>query len=247
MAEKQRVALFVDYENVVYGPKEPGALPADPTQLVSIAGEYGVLVIAKAFGDEGVIDEYADRLRSASIEAQYCKSKGEHKKNTTDFYMLDSIYQTAHTLDDIHTFVLVTGDSDFESVIAYLRHRLGKKVVVVGYPDSLSHSLKETASEWRHIEPSTRTFSSQQVTDLIRFVHSGLTEGKTITLTSTARYFKLPGWTEDEIRRQIIGLIKEGVFVQQVVEKGGNEVRTMVLNLSHPAVQGSLGPISLDA
>lgn len=234
------VSLFIDFEYFVYGAENVGQKPPSTAKLMEMAAEYGNIMSAKAFGESAVLDRYQQDLRTASIEAILCAGIGKDKrKNVTDFFMLDHIYQSAYTQGHIDTYVLVTGDGHFGSVTAFLRYRLQKKAIVMAYPDSASAELKHASNEFRELirEDEDRWTEDIQA-GLIRFVYSGEVENKIITVGSTARHYTVPGWDERDRRRELVRLIGEGLFEQRVEELGNGEaVRRLYLNHSHPFVQ----------
>jgi len=236
------VALFIDFEYFVYGAENTGMAPPAPARVMELAAAYGTVASAKAFGNSEVLDRFRVELRAASIEAILCTSAaGPNKKNVTDFFMLDSIYQTAYTQGHISHYVAVTGDGDFASVLAYLRYRLQKNTIVMAYPDSVSPELRTAASEFVPLERVVKeVWPIDEQMKLIRFVHSGESQGKFITLTSTARVYKSGGTTEEERKEQILRMIQDGVFLQRVEDQGERPVRLLYVNREHPLVQQAL-------
>lgn len=95
---------------------------------------------------------------------------------------------------------------------------------------------------------STQLAVATQLTDenlaaLIRFVGEGERQGKIITISSTARYYKVAGWGEDQVRRELVRLTNDGVFRQVVEDIDGNSVRRLYLTESHPVVAEVLGSL----
>jgi uncharacterized LabA/DUF88 family protein len=93
------------------------------------------------------------RIREVSnyiIETQNTSSS--HKKDFTDFIMLDHIYQKAINSPEINTFILFSGDGHFNSVCNYLITQLGKQVGVYAIRGGMSNQLKNTAS-WVELLP----------------------------------------------------------------------------------------------
>jgi uncharacterized LabA/DUF88 family protein len=84
------------------------------------------------------------------IETQNTSSA--HKKDFTDFIMLDHIYQLAISSPSTEAFILFSGDGHFSSVVNYLRSKLGKEVGVCAVRGGLSTQLKNTAS-WSRLYP----------------------------------------------------------------------------------------------
>ncbi len=78
------------------------------------------------------------------IETQNTSSA--HKKDFTDFIMLDHIYQKAINSPDTDAFILFSGDGHFSSVTNYLISKLGKEVGIFAIRGALSNQLKNTAS-----------------------------------------------------------------------------------------------------
>ena len=62
------------------------------------------------------------------------QSSPHHKKDMTDFIMLDYIYQVSAERSDVGTYILFTGDGHFQSVVKYLTQKMGKRVIVYGSP-----------------------------------------------------------------------------------------------------------------
>lgn len=89
-------------------------------------------------------------VSSSIIETQ--NASAFHKKDYTDFIMLDHIYQRAMTYGaDTDVFIIFSGDGHFSSVASFLVNRCNKTVAVYGVRDCLSTQLKNTASiasEW---------------------------------------------------------------------------------------------------
>src|SRR5690606_41858066 len=75
---------------------------------------------------------------------------------------------------------------------------------------------------------------------VIRFVQTGDSLEKLITVSSTASDYKSGGATEEERRDQIVRMIHDGVFLQRVEEQGGRAVRVRSVNHEHPLVQHAL-------
>ncbi len=89
-------------------------------------------------------------VSSSIIETQ--NASAFHKKDHTDFIMLDHIYQRAMTYgSDTDVFIIFSGDGHFSSVTSFLVNRCNKIVAVYGVRDCLSTQLRNTASiasEW---------------------------------------------------------------------------------------------------
>ena len=108
------------------------------------ASKYGRVVTAKAYADfTGHPKEFQDRLLfAAGIEPIHAPSKisGGRRQSSADMHMVIDMFLEAIDHEDIDTFVLMTGDADFVRMVATLRRRFGRKVIVSGV-QSTSTSL----------------------------------------------------------------------------------------------------------
>ncbi len=77
---------------------------------------------------------------------------GTHKKDFTDFIMLDYIYRKAMSEKNIDTFIIFSGDGHFSSVVTFLRNDLKKEVGIYGVKDAFSSQLQSIAS-WTETVP----------------------------------------------------------------------------------------------
>ncbi len=78
------------------------------------------------------------------IETQ--NSSPHHKKDYTDFIMLDHIYQRAMTDRQTDTYIIFSGDGHFSSVVNFLCVKLHKEVGIYAVRDAVSSTLKNAAS-----------------------------------------------------------------------------------------------------
>ena len=70
-----------------------------------------------------------------------------HKKDYTDFIILDNIYQKAVTNQDIELFIIFSGDGHFSSAAAFIRNFCNKQVGVYGVKNCISKNLTNSA-DW---------------------------------------------------------------------------------------------------
>ncbi|MBQ4055273.1 MAG: NYN domain-containing protein [Clostridia bacterium] len=78
------------------------------------------------------------------IETQ--NSSPHHKKDYTDFIMLDHIYQRAMTDRQTDTYIIFSGDGHFSSVVNFLCVKLHKEVGIYAVRDAVSSTLRNAAS-----------------------------------------------------------------------------------------------------
>lgn len=147
-SERQQVALFIDFENLVYGLHETfGANYADevePELLFELADEYGDVVLANAYADwrSRDVNQFQTDLYRLGIDLihVFAKHYADKVKNAVDVKMAVDAIETVWTLPHVDTFIIVSGDRDFIHVLKTLR-RYGKRVVGVSPALSVSNDF----------------------------------------------------------------------------------------------------------
>lgn len=236
MKAQNRVSMFIDYENVFYGLHNQGGY-ADPRKLIQIAQKYGTVLHARAFADfkEPALEREIPNLRSASIEVQHVPNvvtRGK-VKSYVDFSMLDDIYQTILDRPEINTYVLVTGDGHFAGVVARLRFRLEKNVVVLGAKGTISRELRQSAQIVEELDFP----APLEEEDLIRFMLEGEMKYPYISFGSTAKaYANYKGIPEASVQAALSAMVARGLVKQEVTKIGDREVR--ILKVEKHAVTG---------
>ena len=146
---KPNAVAFVDYEHwYISMTKMHDKKPDIKAWYADMAEKYNVVEVC-FFGDFSNPSLRAEipHIREVTnfvIETQ--NASPHHKKDYTDFIMLDHIYQRAMTADDIDTFIVFSGDGHFSSVVSFLNIKLGKDVGIYGVRDAISNQLKNSAS-----------------------------------------------------------------------------------------------------
>jgi len=233
MTVQSKVALFLDYENVFYGLHNQGAY-ADPRKIVQVAQKYGTVVHARAFADfkEPTLEKEIPNLRSASIEVQHVPNTATRGKikSYVDFALLDDVYQAVLDRPEIDTYVLATGDGHFAGVVARLRFRLEKKVVVIGARGTISRELRQSAVAIDELDLPAPV----DETDLLMFMLEGESKYSYISFGSTAKaYASHKGIPEVSVQAVLSALVARGTVRQEVARIGEREVR--VLRVSAPS------------
>ncbi len=145
---KKKAVAFVDFEHWYISLYKNFSMKPDIRAWHKELSEKYDLVNISFFGDFSNLSLRSEipkirEITSNIIETQNVSS--HHKKDFTDFIMLDHIYQSAfHT--SIDTFIIFTGDGHFSSVVSYLTTKLRKTVEIYGVKNAISMSLKNTAT-----------------------------------------------------------------------------------------------------
>jgi uncharacterized LabA/DUF88 family protein len=141
---ENKVALFIDFDNIRIGIRQHFGGELHPQKLMDKASKYGRVTTAKAYADfTGHPKEFQDRLLfAAGIEPIHAPSKisGGRRQSSADMHMVIDMFLEAIDHEDVDTFILMTGDADFVRMVATLRRRFGRKVIISGV-QSTSTSL----------------------------------------------------------------------------------------------------------
>ena len=146
---KPKAVAFVDYEHwYISMTKMHEQKPDIKGWYADMSKKYNVTEVC-FFGDfsNQSLRSEIPRIREVTnfvIETQ--NASPHHKKDYTDFIMLDHIYQRAMTSHDVDTFIIFSGDGHFSSVVSFLNIKLEKDVGIYGVRDAISNQLKNSAS-----------------------------------------------------------------------------------------------------
>gem|GEM_PF-6491049 len=158
-----KVALFIDFDNIRIGIRQHFSSTTrnaeiHPQKLMSKASKYGRVVSAKAYADfTGHPKEFQDKLlHAAGIEPVHAPSKisGGRRQSSADMHMVIDMLLEAIDQEDIDTFVLMTGDADFVRMVATLRRRFGRRVIISGVQSTSTSLDLMNAADGR--DPITR-------------------------------------------------------------------------------------------
>jgi uncharacterized protein (TIGR00288 family) len=144
---EERLALFIDHENVAIGARDIG-LRFDVSPLLDALAERGRLVVRKAYADWNLFRDDRRGLVDGNIELIEIPQRSDSvRKNAADIQMAVDAMELAFTRDFVSTFVIVSGDSDFTPLVSKLRE-LNKRVIGVGLKGSTSAMLPPACDEF---------------------------------------------------------------------------------------------------
>jgi uncharacterized protein (TIGR00288 family) len=149
--EEERIALFLDFENLAIGAKERGE-KLDISVIVEALAERGRVVARRAYADWNLFAEHRQGLVAQRIEMiEIPQRTGMVRKNAADIKLAVDAMEMAFTRDFITTFVIASGDSDFTPLVLKLRE-LNQKVIGVGVEGSTSELLPGACDEFLFYE-----------------------------------------------------------------------------------------------
>lgn len=135
MSEHQ--AVFIDFENVALW-AEQEFLDFELTPLIDYLRSRGPIVIKRAYGDWSRFSRYREELMNNSIDLVQIYSV-RAGKNRADIRMALDAMETVITREQIQTFVIVSGDSDFGPLVSKLRE-YSRYTLGIG-PREVTHPL----------------------------------------------------------------------------------------------------------
>lgn len=107
----------------------------------------GKVAVQRAYADWRRYPQYIVPLAEASIDLIFAPAYGSSKKNATDIRLAIDALELVFTRTEIGTFILLSGDSDFSSLVIKLKE-YGKYVIGVGIRESSSDLLVQNCDEY---------------------------------------------------------------------------------------------------
>ncbi len=165
MDQEERIALFLDYENLALGARDNlGGMAFDFRPIADALAERGRVVVRRAYADWSFFDEDRRMLTRSHVELiEMPQRMGTSRKNAADIKMAVDALELAFERQYISTFAICTGDSDFTPLVHKLRE-LNKRVIGVGVERSTSALLPPACDEFLYYDrlegvdiPSART------------------------------------------------------------------------------------------
>jgi uncharacterized protein (TIGR00288 family) len=163
--QEDRIALFLDYENLALGARDNlGGMAFDFRPIADALAERGRVVVRRAYADWSNFDQDRRMLTRSHVELiEMPQRMGVPRKNAADIKMAVDAMELAFERAYISTFVICTGDSDFTPLVHKLRE-LNKRVIGVGVEKSTSALLPPACDEFLYYDrlegvdvPSART------------------------------------------------------------------------------------------
>jgi uncharacterized protein (TIGR00288 family) len=149
-------ALLIDFDNVTMGVRSD--LQLQLKRLLNSEIFKGKISVQRAYADWRRYPQYIVPLSEASIDLIFAPAFGSNKKNATDIRLAIDALELVFTRPEIGTYILLSGDSDFSSLVLKLKE-YGKYVIGVGIRESSSDLLIQNCDEY---------FSYNELTGLLK-------------------------------------------------------------------------------
>lgn len=138
-------ALLIDFDNVTLGIRSD--LTKELRTLLNSDIIKGKVAVQRAYADWRRYPQYIVSLSESSIDLIFAPAFGTAKKNATDIRLAVDAIELVFTRPEIGTFILLSGDSDFSSLVLKLKE-YGKYVIGVGMKESASDLLIQNCDEY---------------------------------------------------------------------------------------------------
>ena len=143
--EIHQAALLIDFDNVTMGIRSN--LGQELRNLLNSDMIRGKVAVQRAYADWRRYPQYIVPLSEASIDLIFAPAYGSSKKNATDIRLAIDALELVFVRPEIRTFILMSGDSDFSSLVLKLKE-YGKYVIGVGIQESSSDLLVQNCDEY---------------------------------------------------------------------------------------------------
>lgn len=138
-------ALLIDFDNVTMGTRSN--LGQELQRLLNSDIIKGKVAVQRAYADWRRYPQYIVSLSEASIDLIFAPAYGSSKKNATDIRLAIDALELVFIRPEIGTYILLSGDSDFSSLVLKLKE-YGKYVIGVGMQESSSDLLVQNCDEY---------------------------------------------------------------------------------------------------
>jgi uncharacterized protein (TIGR00288 family) len=154
-ADTVNLALFCDFENIALGVRDANYEKFDIERVLQRLLLKGSIIVKRAYCDWDRYKSFKPAMHGAGfelIEIPHVKMSG---KNSADIRMVVDALDLCYSKSHIHTFVIVSGDSDFSPLVSKLREN-NKDVIGLGVKNSTSDLLRDSCDEFIYYDDLMR-------------------------------------------------------------------------------------------
>ncbi|MDJ0957317.1 MAG: NYN domain-containing protein [Arenicellales bacterium] len=194
--ETRNMALFCDFENVALGVRDAKYKDFDIQKVLERLLLKGNIVVKKAYCDWDRYKEFKAAMHEAAFELIEIPHVRQSGKNSADIRMVVDALDLCYTKAHVDTFVIISGDSDFSSLVSKLREN-DKVVIGVGVKNATSDLLIANCDEFIFYDDLVRESGKQ---------HKGRRKS---SAKKTGKKSRVK--TEDDKKREALDLVLETV------------------------------------
>src|SRR5688572_19666303 len=155
MSDDRKLAMFIDFENIVRGVKEAQYKQFEIKLVLERLVEKGKIMVKRAYADWNRYTEYKRPFHEHAIELIDVPQSRYSGKNSADIRMVVDAMDLAYAKTHVDTFALVSGDSDFSPLVSKLREN-DRYVIGLGVKSSSSELLVGNCDEFIFYEDLIR-------------------------------------------------------------------------------------------
>jgi len=153
-SDSQRIALFIDFENLV----TRTGLSAESFDLqpaLDALLEKGKVVFRRAYADWTRFAVATQRLHDKGVELVDVPPSTRAGKNGADVRLVVDALELCYLREHIDTFVLASGDSDFVPLAAKLREN-DRTVIGMAVKEATSQLFVKACDEFIYLRPGSK-------------------------------------------------------------------------------------------
>jgi uncharacterized protein (TIGR00288 family) len=145
--ERQKLAVFIDFDNIQIGVKETLGKEFDVSVVLEALKERGEVVTKVAYGDWHRAGDQSRQMSQHAVQMVQRTVTPRGDKNGADINLALDALEMAFTRHHISTFAIVGGDSDFIALVEKLK-QYDKRVLIVGGRAFTSGILQRNCHEF---------------------------------------------------------------------------------------------------
>jgi len=223
-------ALLIDFDNVTMGMRSD--LSKELKTLLQSDVIRGKVTVQRAYADWRRYPQYIVPLSEASVDLIFAPAYGSSKKNATDIRMAIDGMELVFTRPEIGTYILLTGDSDFSSLVLKLKE-YGKYVIGVGIQESSSDILVQNCDEYYSYTTLSglrkagtgETLSQQDPWTLVHRAVEQMAKRRDVMRSDRLKQVMLE--IDSTFDEKAIGFSKFSRFLTEAAQKGLLELKKM--------------------
>lgn len=144
---EENLCVLIDFENIAAGVDRENLGKFNIKLVMDHLKEKGRVLMARAYGDWGRFAKYKQAMLEEGVGMAELTSYRGQDKNRADIALVVDAMELLFMREHIHTFVLLSGDSDFTPLVMKLRE-MDKKIIGMGTRRSTSRLLSQACDEF---------------------------------------------------------------------------------------------------
>lgn len=161
--EQHRIALFIDFENLVTN-TGISANQFDLQPALDQLLEQGKVVFRRAYCNWSRFEDAKQRLHDVGVELVDVPPSTRAGKNSADMRLVIDALELCYAREQIDTFVIASGDSDF-CPLAYKLRENGRTVIGLAVREASSQMFVKACDQFIYMRPKQRGESSHKEKD----------------------------------------------------------------------------------